>query len=564
MGKSQLANMRWAMGAYAFLILFCAMCLADERTVDCAAARAASVHACEAFGRNSAVCSLAHSETEACNSGESQRDMLGEEESESAGRGGGRRRRKTKSATSAEPTTTKSAAKTEAVQGTSAEGKRTAKRVKTKSATSAEPTTTKSAAMTEAVQGTSATKTGCLPTATGKSLQGMFGEHCSDFALPPCSSLAKDGDMKPVKLDDKVKTGAQSVKVGTYVHKKNAKCEWLEKNSCTVSSSLERSLTWREDNAYMGVSVIYNCLPQFRKLPEIKSGGKSNVAPTQAQWISAMTDRENVCANTLTLSAPSNTSRFKAQEVVLKSTYDGLLCNSPGATGFTQLNVMIADDKNKIYANSKGQYSFKCEKAAKTCTIKLDSGLATSKLKLMFRCIGFSGNKKDKSFKWSAKWSSCYGGAKYGFADTARMGTKLQLDVQIRSAMTDFVWSQPLKDSLIKDLTASPQLNCTAVLESCHLDAHFTQWKIPNYGEFEQSPQVLSPPIGLTVRDEVWNVTVSKKRFIKAGESTLEKRMVCFNAPKRAKECCVTKQLMEVLKSDAKTGQMAQARLENF
>jgi hypothetical protein len=175
-------------GAYAFLILFCAFCLADERSIDCAEARAASVHACEAFGRSSAVCALAHSETEACHSDESQRDMLGDEESAIRRK---RTRRKTKSATSGEPTTTKSAAKTETVQGTSAKKKLTAKRGKTKSATSGEPKTTKSAAKTETVQGTSATKTGCLPTATGKSLNGMFGEHCSEFTLPPCSSLAK-------------------------------------------------------------------------------------------------------------------------------------------------------------------------------------------------------------------------------------------------------------------------------------------------------------------------------------------------------------------------------------
>ena len=180
------------MGAYAFLILFWAICLADERSIDCAEVRAASVHACEAFGRSSAVCALAHSETEACHSDESQRDMLGDEESASAmRRKRTARRRKIKSATSGEPTTTKSAAKTETVQGTSAKKKMTAKRGKTKSATSAEPKTTKSAAKTETVQGTSATKTGCLPTATGKSLFGMFGEHCSEFTLPPCSSLAK-------------------------------------------------------------------------------------------------------------------------------------------------------------------------------------------------------------------------------------------------------------------------------------------------------------------------------------------------------------------------------------
>jgi len=72
----------------------------------------------------------------------------------------------------------------------------------------------------------------------------------------------------------------------------------------------------------------------------------------------------------------------------------------------------------------------------------------------------------------------------YGFADTAKLGKNLQLNVQFKSRMSSFGWTPVIKDELTQIMNTRG-LDCPAILASCTLDAHFTQWKIPEYGEVE-------------------------------------------------------------------------------
>ena len=74
------------------------------------------------------------------------------------------------------------------------------------------------------------------------------------------------------------------------------------------------------------------------------------------------------------------------------------------------------------------------------------------------------------------------------------------------------------------------------------------------------------PPVGEFVivgkDSRLWNTTASKKVLATPGESIIEKRMLCFESPTHARECCVSKQLLNDVPNDKLA--LATARLQNF
>ena len=138
------------------------------------------------------------------------------------------------------------------------------------------------------------------------------------------------------------------------------------------------------------------------------------------------------------------------------------------------------------------------------------------------------------------------------------------------------MWTPVVKDEIRRILRPTPQsmpmLNCSAILESCVLDAHFTQWRTAESGAFAQDPAVNNDRISLMFEgtDQKWSVAASKKRLVTIGESVIEKRMLCFSMPSPAmpqttkQECCVTKQLLNEIEPPVDKMELAKARLENF
>jgi len=210
----------------------------------------------------------------------------------------------------------------------------------------------------------------------------------------------------------------------------------------------------------------------------------------------------------------------------------------------------------ETYTNKGGNYKFNCSPKDRQCRIVLNPPLKAKHVKVYMLCVGRTSSTDKICTKSSTR--------SIGFAHLTN-GKKLQLNLQFKTLMTKFGWTPMVKDELTGILEKSPlKINCTAVLHSCIIDSHFAQWKIPDFGSFAQEPDVESKPISLHVGGFTMNVTASKKRLVTAKESVIEKRMICISAPKRKKECCVTKKVLEMTTNTSTGNATAQARLENF
>ena len=132
--------------------------------------------------------------------------------------------------------------------------------------------------------------------------------------------------------------------------------------------------------------------------------------------------------------------------------------------------------------------------------------------------------------------------------------------------MTSFAWDDCVKGELKRMLAdAQPTLNCTAILNNSHIQDHFVGWHVNQFGSFVQDPAVGAEPIIITLDGGVqWNVTASKKTLATAGESVVEKEMLCFQTDNKPIECCVSKLLLKDPPIPEGKQAMAKARLQNF
>ena len=348
-----------------------------------------------------------------------------------------------------------------------------------------------------------------------------------------------------------------------------------------------RTKEWRSKTGdYQGLSLQFECLPTFETV-SVGSGpcslGYNNGKITRGDperckqlWKNQMSEKVKKASIELELTAPAP---FSASELVLESTQQGVLCR--GTVNYLSIELSYqtgtgSDSSFEQYINDAGDHTFACKSTDLTCRIPLQPAFDSSRIRVKFSCLGVSTSKAVPLMESSKRnLESLRGYAKmwqktwnndldiFGFANPVKMGKSVMLNIGFQTQMSTFTFTPVVKYELSKLLSsAAPLINCTSILSSCIIDAQFTKWKINEYGKFTQSPRVKAPPIRFQIQNEMWNLTVSKKRLVTAGESAIEKRMVCVTRPKMSKECCVAKKLLELFSHTQV--EEAQARLENF
>ena len=308
------------------------------------------------------------------------------------------------------------------------------------------------------------------------------------------------------------------------------------KTSCMKNP---RAKEWQDKTGgYLGVTLQFDCLPSYNAIPSDRKN--------MPEWYSDMKIMAQAASIQIELVAPAVIS---ASELVMESTHPSIFCAGPQST-YLQVELFSTSgniNKFKRYTDDGGLYTFDCKKTDTSCTIPLVPPVKTNHFRLKLICLGASN------------------GGDHGFADTGKLGKSLMVNFGVRTKMTEFEFTPVVKDELSQILLSSPRvINCPAILSSCVLDAHYAKWKMNEYGKFAQTPGVDDHPISLQLHQEIWNLTVSKKRLVTPSESVIEKRMVCISRPKKSKECCVAKQLLQMLDNSTAKNKLAQARLENF
>ena len=209
------------------------------------------------------------------------------------------------------------------------------------------------------------------------------------------------------------------------------------------------------------------------------------------------------------------------------------------------------------YYDDSGRSTFTCDQGATKCTIKLAPSLDTAELQLLFKCpCVVSGCPYPAEAINEDGYLKATHVNEFGFASNGdRGGAKLLLRVALKTLFSSFAWDSTLRTELENELSRTwPTINCTAVMwantsnpmmhwgETSNLHTHFEGWKTQEYGAFAQEPPVGSAPEVLMLQTTSGsvkvNVTAIKKKLVTPGESIIEKRLVCYEANGRKKECC--------------------------
>lgn len=319
---------------------------------------------------------------------------------------------------------------------------------------------------------------------------------------------------------------------------------------------------WRDnggDGNYLGMELVYNTIPGIR--PVITQNKWSEMNDLDGAFCAGDLCRPSKpCPVSLELDA---VSQFIADEMYLSSNHNNLLCHDggPNHEAVSSMRVKIeyeAEHGWVTYSDSTGKEEFDCTRSASNCTVAMMPPMQAKKARLYMWCPHFNSTAYAKQRRERGKQPVV------GFAD--HTGTKVSLKIQLKTSMNMFGWNPFIQDVIKEIVQGASPLNCSKVLNNCALDAHFTQWVVPNSGVFAQDPPVGNVPIVVTMDASTHvNVTVSKKRLITPRESIIEKRMICFQKHTTPEECCVTKQLLgflgPVLPLKHAT---AAARLKNF
>ena len=370
------------------------------------------------------------------------------------------------------------------------------------------------------------------------------GLLCENATLPPCLQADVEvnhtGHARPVVINPeilftkdppyietlKAKYGRSQVEVSMRRRSNEKENLWkgADTDECATSETTFKQPTvaeWRQNDKYMGAQLTFQCLPRYNTWPINWHDGPSNniLVGLKKVWVNDMTIYSKEIALRLQLSAPSI---FSASMLVLESTHPSIICF--GNQG-TYLNVQLSyipdtdtDTEYQLYTNHLGEYQFDCKTTDTNCKIPLQPPLVSSQIRLKMRCLGPSANKfkiedSDQVVKSAHREEDTF----YGFADPEISGKGMRVKVGFKTEMMDFDFTPVVKDELQQMLsTPRHDVNCTDILQSCILDAHFTSWKIPEYGTFEQAPAIGKAPIMLKINNEVWNMTVSKKRLVTA------------------------------------------------
>lgn len=181
-------------------------------------------------------------------------------------------------------------------------------------------------------------------------------------------------------------------------------------------------------------------------------------------------------------------------------------------------------------------------------------------------CINIDRNNKPGKFEdFGSKW-----------------GEQMKLRLQMFSKVTPFQWTDEFQQSLSAIFTSNeavPGTNltmvqvqtqslnpvCQHIMRDCTLMRHFEKWLVPVNGLFQIDPKPGTlHKISISSSEPPWEFAVSKKVNYVAGESIMEKRMLCVTRPELPEECCVSKGLQHDPDLASDKAMMAIARLKNY
>jgi len=342
-------------------------------------------------------------------------------------------------------------------------------------------------------------------------------------------------------------------------------------DKCKRNAMLKKAVEWRtQEEGYRGADISFNCVGVLsRRIFDAR--GK---CPDAKACTTALTGAANKCYNGVQLQATGGT-KFTAKTILLNSTHKSFLCmekkshlvvrissttdakeelgsssSTMDTSGRRRKGSNAADEaKWLLYSHAQTGFDFPCDLDAKACTLNLEPPIEASSIRLQMYCKGGES---------SAKVTKC------GFKEETS-GADLQLRVHISTAMSSFSWDNEVKTEISSVLDDSyPKISCGPLLNASSVVSHFEGWKTNQIGLFSQDPPVGSV-VSVGAPGKVWNATASKKVLATPGESVIEKRMLCFESHTHARECCVSKQLLNNATQMADhTAAMATARLQNF